>query len=273
MRDTTIRVLRDAISLPEWQRIEKMIYNRYLTMYLYETLKPFDTNEWTPQFEENYEYTEDFKLKSSIYYKYSQDAEHKKLADIREEYIFDDHGNIVDSYYQMGKDTGGDDWQYTSRFIYEYENDSVRINKYNYRWNGSEWKPGWGEGNSYDYTVPVDQIVMWVGSKPYHKTTEARRYVSAGDEFDCQLGKYYYSDLETDDIATASRSNQALINRNGSTLTVDEQADYVTLTNALGQIVLTTSSNTIDLSSCASGIYIVTVGHNGKTTSSKIVVR
>ena len=69
MRDTTIRVLRDAISLPEWQRIEKMIYNRYLTMYLYETLKPFDTNEWTPQFEENYEYTEDFKLKSSIYYK------------------------------------------------------------------------------------------------------------------------------------------------------------------------------------------------------------
>lgn len=272
VRDTTVRVLRDAISLPESQRIEKMLYNRYLTMYLYETLKPFDTNEWTPQFEETYDYTSDFKLKSSIYYNYTQDAEHKKIADIREEYIFDDHGNVVDSYYQMGKGTGADDWEYTSRFTYEYENDTVRINKLNYRWVNGEWTPGWGEGNSYDYSVPVDQIVMWTGTKPYHKMTEARRYVAAGKEFDCQVGTYYYSDLGSNGITAAREDQSTPFVLNGRTLNVAGQADGVTLRNSLGQTVLVSTQGSIDLTSIPRGLYVVTVKQDGKTTCGKVIV-
>lgn len=275
LRDTTVRNLRDAIALPESQRLEKLMYNRYLTTYLYETVKPWDTNEWTPQFEYTYNYNKDLKLESSVAYNYTQDSEHKKIADISEQYIFDDHGNVVDSYYKMGQGTGADDWQYSSRFTYEYENDSVRINKLNYRWNAksNSWKPGWGEGNSYDYSVPVENIVMWLGTNPYHKITEARRYVAAGDEFDCQVGTYYYSGVTTGITAAAKDLAKVQIAVNGRTLTIQGHADRVVVNNCLGQTLLASTAHTIDLSAIPSGIYIVTTQHGGKTASAKVVVK
>lgn len=275
LRDTTVRILRDAIVLPESQRLEKMMYNRYLTTYLYESIKPWDTNEWTPQFEYTYNYTKDLKLESSVAYNYTQDSEHRKIADISEQYIFDDHGNIVDSYYKMGQGNSADDWMYTSRFTYEYENDSVRINKLNYRWdaNSNSWKPGWGEGNSYDYSIPIENVVMWLGAKPYHKITEARRYVAAGDEFDCQIATYYYSGATTGMAGAAEETAKVNMALKGRTLIITGNADKVTLSNILGQTILTSDAHSIDLSALPSGIYIVSTYHNGNIASAKVVIK
>lgn len=253
--DVTIHQYLDAITLPEEQRVGKMEFNRYLNTYQYEQKLYNEEDGWTPLFEYVFTYTDDFQLKSSRMYRYSEDADHKKLADMSEDYVFDDHHNIVDSYYQMGQGTAEDDWVYTTRFMYDYDCDTVRVSKFQYVWDGADWQPSWGEAVSYDFSVPVEQVVVWIVGDPYHKVAETRSYTTTDGVTDCRINSFYYSDIATA-ISALRDEDAAPLTLNGRTLTLDRSGS-VTLCNAIGQTVLRASGRTIDLSQLPAGIYLV----------------
>ena len=101
-----------------------------------------DVGAWVNCYEEKYEYNEAGNLKGSRYWIYEYTVENKKLAEVSEEYIYDNNQNIVDSYYQTGQGTSEDDWVNVSRFTYKFEQDTVRVEKLAYRWDGVyRWLP------------------------------------------------------------------------------------------------------------------------------------
>lgn len=253
--DVTIKQYLDGSSLPEEQRLGKLEFNRYFNTYQYEQKLYNEEDGWTPLFEYVFTYTDDFQLKSSRMYRYSDDADHKKLADISEDYVFDDHHNVIDSYYRNGQGTSEDDWVYTTRFMYDYDCDTVRVSKFQYVWDGADWQPSWGNSVDYDFSVPVEQVLVWIVGDPYHKVNATRSYTTTDGVTVCQVSQFYYSDL-TNAISALRDEDAAPLTLNGRTLTLDSSSQ-VTLCNALGQTVLSASGRAIDLSQLPAGIYLV----------------
>lgn len=253
--DVTISQYLDASSLPEEQRVGKLDFDRYLNTYKYEKKLYNEEDGWTPLFEYVDTYTDDLQLKSSRMYYYSSDADHKKLADISEDYIFDDHHNVIDSYYCNGQGTSEDDWVYATRFTYDYDCDTVRVGKFQYVWDGADWQPSYGNTVDYDFSVPVEQVLVWIVGDPYHKVNATRSYTTTDGVTECLVSQFYYSDL-TNAISALRDEDVALLTLHGRTLTL-QRSGQVTLCNALGQAVLVASGHAIDLSQLPAGIYLV----------------
>lgn len=172
-----------------------------------------------------------------------------------EDYVFNDHHNVIDSYYCNGQGTSEDDWLYATRFTYDYDCDTVRVSKFQYVWDGADWQPSWGNTVDYDFSVPVEQVLVWIVGDPYHKVNATRSYTTTDGVTECLVSQFYYSDL-TNAISALRDEDVALLTLHGRTLTL-QRSGQVTLCNALGQAVLVASGHAIDLSQLPAGIYLV----------------
>lgn len=219
--------------------------------------------KWLYQYAEEYTYTAAGDMETSCTYAYENGDPDKRRADVREQLVYDGNHNIIDSYYSQGQGTSDDDWMNVSRFTYAYEQDTVRVEKMSYAWNGSEYTPNWGEGVSFDYSVPVDELMQWIGASLYHKTTETRSYTGQGSEWGWQAFKYYYTDLtggtgihnavsSTGDI----RLKSAFVTDRVE-LVSDNEVGSVRIYNTQGILVLKAAGSSISVASLPKGMYIV----------------
>ncbi len=219
-------------------------------------------------YDEFYTYDNDGFLTGSKFYKYDKDAANKRYADIAETIIYDKNHNIVDSYYAIGQGTGEEDWLNTTRFTYKYEQDTVRTEKMGYRWDGSEYVPNFGDGIVFDYTVPVEDLALWIGGTPYHKINETMSYTANGNEWDWQSFKYFYSDVKTtgisDNLATKGISISPRVVTDRLSITSDGDVN-VKIFSANGSLAATATEKEIDLGNLPRGMYIVDVnGYKAK---------
>ncbi|RGN50912.1 MULTISPECIES: T9SS type A sorting domain-containing protein [unclassified Bacteroides] len=239
--------------------------------YAFERQDNPDVGAWVNCYEEKYEYNEAGNLKGSRYWIYEYTVENKKLAEVSEEYIYDNNQNIVDSYYQTGQGTSEDDWVNVSRFTYKFEQDTVRVEKLAYRWDGEAFIPNWGDGCSFDYTVPAENIIMWIGDRPYHKITETRSYVADGTEWDYWKFVYHYSDAGTGlEKNTVDGSVSVYPNPVADVLYIRAEGDVeVAVYSVEGARLLMTQEKQVNMSSFHPGVYIVDV--NGVRTKVAVV--
>ena len=230
-------------------------------------------NQLLSMFEEFYEYSEEGDFLKGQFYEFEINAENLRLAYIAEEYIYDLHHNIIDSYYQLGAlyntgQGGAEEWINTTRFTYTYEADTVRTEKFAYMWDGTDYAPNWGEAVYFDFEVPVENVILWQDLKPYHKITETRQYFGDGAGWEYQAFTYYYSNTSGVKSNRIDSNVSVYPNPVANILHIETVGNTETsIYNLQGIKLLTTNDKQIDLSAMAAGIYIVEV--NG--TMTKIV--
>lgn len=150
-------------------------------------------------------------------------------------------------------------WVNNNRIINKFEN-GIQTEQMAYRWTNDDWKPNWGNSQSYDFSVRVGQIVLWPGADFLYKLNEVRTYNGKGDDWDYMANVYSYSDVKdsgVDQIADC----QVKISYSANKVTVDGEGEISTrIYDAAGRCVIATAERAIDMSACAPGLYIVKAG-------------
>lgn len=252
-------------------QLTRRLDNRDYMTYRHE--KQLRNGIWQNLFEEKYRYDDEGKYLGLTYWTFTKGDENKKLADIKEEYTYDENGNVIETLHFRGQRTGEDDWVYSNRFTYAFEQDSILVEKLAYRWDGSDFTPNWGQGTVYDLSVPIEDVIVWVGWKSYHKISENRSYTSNNGGWDYESSKYYYSDPTASSIGNAveegakPRLRQRVVT---DMIEIIFDGDVKAKVYGMSGALLTASSDKqISVSSLPAGIYIVDV--NG--TKIKVVKR
>ena len=203
----TVSLLYDKNGENPWEegRLTKRYDAAGNLVYDFET--KYSDGRWNAQYSDEYEYDEEGRMTLSRTYLYEDGYEDRPLASSSEERIYDDNDNVIEAFYQMGQGTGPDDWMNTTRFTYVFEQDTVCVEQLAYMWDGSDYVPNWGEGVIFDFTVPVSDLMQWIGASPYHKTVETRSYTGVNGDWDWQAFKYHYTSLGTSGIGRAETSD------------------------------------------------------------------
>jgi hypothetical protein len=219
---------------------------------------------WEYDYEEVYEYDNQGRRVKEIFWTF---LDNEKFADISAEFTYDDNDNIIKSIFYMGQYTGEDDWVLAATFLYEYDQYNYEIRRYRYAGEGLD--PDWGYGVDFDYDVPASLVISFPenDNDPF-KIFYLYEFVGNGTDFDEQVKTFYYSEKEVESIEEITKDKKVAIfpNPTSNTITIEtsDEAVQIQIYNMLGIKVLQTTNKNIDLSSFASGIYIVDV--NGVKT-------
>lgn len=214
---------------------------------------------WTKLYDESYEYDERNNLTKSRYWKYDE-SDGRRLADIGEDNKFDAFNNIVESTYCAGQGSDENDWVNTTHFTYKFECDTVRVEKLSYFWDGSNFRPNWGEGADFDFSIPIADIIHWPGVF-YHKVLRTKDFMGSDTDWDWNEFNYEYSDIIEDGIDNIRVINDIRLRSNIVTDQLEFEGEKdpssVTVYNLRGMAVVRGSGMSVDVSTLPSGIYIV----------------
>lgn len=237
-------------------------------IYAYE--EKYEGSQWVSKYEEEHFYDEAGNELTSFHYMFDDNV---RRNDIRLENLYDENNNIIDNYNYNGTGSGEDDWEPYTRFTYAYEQDTVRVEKLAYFWDGAAFKPSWGDGVVYDYDVPVENLVMWIGTNTYHKILENRTYTGLGDDWDYQSFKYYYTELVPTGIGRAAAAADGKVLKTAVVSdrleTASDAAVDIAVYNMQGACLLKTHGTSADVSSLPSGLYVARLG----SASAKFIKR
>ena len=183
-------------------------------------------------------------------------------------YEYDTDNRVVEQISRRGvRDAGEDDWENNNRFTWVYGQDDIITEKLAYRWVDEDWAPNWGNGDFYDFSVSVADLVLWPGANFLYKLEETRSYNGYGDEWDYMASVYYYSDIDTSVEKVAD--NGLTLRYTDRMVIVDGDGDYtVRVYDAGGRCVIESAASRIDLSGLQSGMYVVTAG----TSTLKVIL-
>ena len=238
---------------------------------IYDFEAKFENGQWVNKYTDEYAF--DGSGNEILSCSYMFDANNERYNDLRMEMAYDGNNNLIASDNYMGTGSGEDDWEPMTRFTYAYEQDTVRVEKLAYIWDGAAFVPNWGDGAVYDYDVPVDALVMWIGVDTYHKLLENRSYIAAGNEWDYQSFKYYYTDLVPTSVSHAAAAADGLRLKSAvvsDRLEIQTDTDVdIAVYDMQGTCRMKTRGTGIDVSRLPSGIYVVRFG----TASAKFVKR
>ena len=184
------------------------------------------------------------------------------------DYQYNSHNMVTDQQGWKGQ-SRSDEWVKSNHFTYAYEQDTILVDKKCYRPDGDGESPSWGDGNKFDYDVPVENIVLWPGGVFYHKLVEQYSYSGNGNNWDVSMMQtYYYSDIIPTAIGNtvAADGQEVALEYDGNVLRVNAEGDVkVNIYGVSGMRVIVSSEKVVDISSIPSGVYVVEVnGHKEK---------
>lgn len=215
---------------------------------------------WYRITDEYYTYDGNENMLKAKFYVYDQEDGNERHAYITEEYVYDKHNNIIDSFYANG--VGEDEWEPATRFTYRFECDTVRVEKLGFIWDGTEYQPNWGEGVRFDFSIPVEKILLWPTGEPsYHKAVENRQYMANGTEWDYQSFNFHYSGFGSSAVGSVMpddirlRSNMVTDNIE----VVSDRETLLRLYSLNGMLVLSSPDKTVSVSHLPAGIYIADI--------------
>ena len=227
-----------------------------------------------------YTYNENGDVLTEKSYNFDSDEANTRQGNLWVENEYDELYNITGTVNRMpgftntplgspstraGED-GSDDginWQYTTKFEYFYEQDTVRVKKLGYRWQNENWEMNQGETTTYDFDTPIEDIIAWPGLNTYHTIaqTSSLDYYNSGDWL---VYNYSYSDF------TSGISKPAAVGEEGirvwPTLVDDgfnveaPEGTAVRVYSMSGACVTETRPGYVGMSGMPKGVYIVTAG-------------
>lgn len=224
-------------------------------------------------------------------YSFKTDEANTRQGDLWVENEYDEHYNITGTINRNGGSTGiplgapalqgtsgeggdtyddGIDWQYSSKFEYFYEQDTVRVKKLGYRWQDGQWTMNQGEATTYDFDTPIEDIIAWPGLNTYHTIAQTSSLI-VGSTDDWYVFDYKYSDFTSGIQGPAAGGGNGV--RIWPTLVDDgfnvEAPDgtEVCVYSMTGARVAQAVPGHVSMSGMPRGVYIVTAGG----TKTKIV--
>lgn len=257
--------------------------------YMLEKQRNWSTGEITANYERDWTYNEKGLLINEHTYTLTENGT-KPHGDLAVEYTYDANDNLVSRVNYMQKsDDGNDDggmnplsaphkatdatsieWVYTTKNEFAYEQDSILVQNYFYRWNNEKWNMLTGERDYYDYDTPLSDVIIWLGYNGYHKMDKMLTYISGTDE-DFYVNNYCYSTVQTASIHGTPTADVAIrvyptLVDNG--FTVDAPADTdVHIFSTNGTCLAKTKAGYIPAQNLPAGLYVVVAGG----TKTKIV--
>ena len=244
-------------------------------MYNYTTGSILHDYERTSTFNENND------MLTEITYTFTADADNRRQPELAVYNTYDEHYNIIETVNQTGPVSGGIpfgapssgaedvEWQNSTRFVYMYENDTVRIDKQRYVWKNDEWTLSERYSDEYEYTVPVENIVAWPGFNAYHKLMQTTSSVLSGNVLVSNVYKYHYSDFSTSGISGMADGEDQIkvyprVVESGFNVEAPAGA-CVRVYGMSGACVATSDQPWVSVEGLPAGVYVVNVeGHNIK---------
>lgn len=166
---------------------------------------------------------------------------------------------------RAGEDSEDDgiDWQYTTKFEYFYEQDTVRVKKLGYKWQNGDWEMNQGETTTYDYDTPVEDIIAWPGLNTYHTIAQTSS-LDNNNSGDWLVFNYTYSDFTSGISKPAAGGEEGI--RVWPTLVDDgfnvdaPEGTAVRVYSMSGACVAETRPGYVGMPGMPKGVYIVTAG-------------
>lgn len=255
--------------------------------YLLEKQRNWNTGEILADYERDWTYNDKGLLVNEHTYSFTENGT-KPHGDLAVEYTYDDKGNRISTVNYAQKSDSGDeggmkpfgapskatdagtmDWVYTTKNEYAYEQDSILVQNYFYRWENEKWNMANGERDYYDYDTPLSNVIIWPGYSGYHKMDRMLTFIY-GTENDFYVNKYCYSNVTPTSISSINDANTVRVYPtlvdNG--FTVEAPADTEVLVFATsGACVAKTKAGYVSAQNLPSGLYVVVAGN----TKTKII--
>lgn len=219
-------------------------------------------------------YNDSDQLTQQLEYTFTIDEKNERLSNIASFYTYNENGLVSEGMFQNGTAmmglTSGEDWVNYSKFEYTYEQDTICVSKTKYLWTEGAWTENEKTQIDFDYSVPVEDIVVWPGVLAYHKVNVDEEYTS----FNGYTGyafKFYYTNLQSTQSIAQALSNEGVkiypIVNEGE-FYVDAPAGTQVDVYSMGGVCLKKStSGRISIQDLQPGVYIVSAG----ATRTKIV--
>jgi hypothetical protein len=221
---------------------------------------------WQDLYEEGYVYDNSGNLLEENYWTFENNV---KFAEISAKYEYNTDENVTISRTYLGQRTSEDDWFLNTTITYEYDH-NICVEHLTYL--GEELIPESGNGDDYDFNVPVSDLIVFAGgdyNAPY-KLLHTYEYVGNGTGFDARTRTFYYSDQKVD-IKNVNKSGISIYpNPATNVININSFDDVqVSIYNVSGTKLMQTSDRQINVSALAPGIYIIDI--NGIKT--KVIKR
>lgn len=215
-------------------------------------------------------------------YTFDKDEANTRKGDLWVENTYDEHYNITGTINRSagsigipfgspaladgaeggdGVEDDGIDWQYSSKFEYYYEQDTVRVKKLGWRWQGGDWVKYIDEEAVYDYDTPIEDVIAWPGYDTYHTIAQQKSLV-VGSTDNFYIYDYTYSDFSTGITGTETggrlRVWPTLVD--GGFNVEAPEGSTVSIYSASGTCVAKAAPGRVSMAGMPGGIYIVTAG-------------
>ena len=285
VKPTTGDYIKSADVTYEWTDLENGVTQCVMTDYLgYESGEPYVTNISTTQYDtdgnEIYMFEQHRNTAGELADYMKRTHEYDKDGNMLSErqwaasggtlkpytgsdYTYNDHGMVTDQQAWKGQ-AGSSEWVKGNHFTYTYEQDTVLVDKKCYSNSTGEEMPSWGEGNKFEYDVPVEDILLWPGGVFYHKLVEQYSYSGVGSGWDTSMMQvYHYSDMTSTSInnITAGESTDVILKYARNMLHVEADGNVtVNIYGISGVKELSSTEELIDLSGLPDGVYVVEAG-------------
>lgn len=249
--------------------------------YVLDNIYNYTTGSILHDYERTSTFNENNDMLTEITYTFTADADNRRQPELAVYNTYDEHYNIIETVNQTGPVSGGIpfgapssgaedvEWQNSTRFVYMYENDTVRIDKQRYVWKNDEWTLSERYSDEYEYTVPVENIVAWPGFNAYHKLMQTTSSVLSGNVLVSNVYKYHYSDFSTSGISGMADGEDQIkvyprVVESGFHVEAPAGA-CVRVYGMSGACVATSDQPWVSVEGLPAGVYVVNVeGHNIK---------
>jgi len=259
-------------------------------LWVYEEMPTAD-GTLVPMLESKYAYDENGNQTEVMHFDYEDNA---RVPNNWASYTFDEDGNNtsvighvnagggmsplgaprkvedVDFDYLITDNDRNDNWQYTNKWEYEYDN-GMQVKRRGYTWRDSKWTNNQGQNNNFDFSVTLENMFVPQMYTDLYKVDSIEYLYGDGDSWVSTEDIYYYTGINTGVDAVV---NERGVSYDGTMVRTDDgMAADIYVSDLSGMTVLSAHAEGVSTESLAAGVYIVTVTNGNGCGSFKILVK
>ncbi|MBD5358888.1 MAG: T9SS type A sorting domain-containing protein [Bacteroides sp.] len=181
--------------------------------------------------------------------------------------------SITDRDYRIGEDDEDENWDFTTHWIFEWEN-GVQTQRLCYRWNGEDWLNNQGQNNYFDFTVPVEEMMVPEAYTDPYKIDYIEQLYGFGEEWASTRMEYYYSEIANTSVKAVDEDSLTVRFHDNTIYVYGSEVAAINVYDLSGQNVCSGAASELALDDLSKGVYIVKVLTCGGTAKSvKVYVK